>query len=1299
MPGSASVNKKRAAGSGGNSSGSNTSADSLRNSSAAMVASASGSSCENGSGTLRQRLTAATRRCGVSSGAITDTAAVVSQRPKVSRSSAVSFESEHAKAALALLDADFLLVTAGAGFSNDSGLPVYKDIADLPAYHRRQLDYSDLCTPGWAQREPEIFFGFWGSCFNSYFDSGPHEGYGIINKWRDAVVGKHLLRRAASARTTKELTAAAAAKQQNAQEKQHTLHQQQTREQATKSTPTAVDPSPGFVFTSNVDCFFRRAGWDESHILEIHGNVERWQCTLPCARSRQSKTPVWELPSSHRFEYDRTTMRAPRYREDGMEDEGNERGYIVSPDDRLPSSAGGAGAGAGAGAAASNATDAYGGGDSSGKPSLITPPPSTRSGDGTAGTSGTSVRSSPSVAWGDEGEKEEEEAEDEEGEEDEVWTAQSPAKDMRRRSRSGVDDGCGACMDGRDDVSTERRSSSSSSRASSSGGSGGAGVEANGNQRAASAAPRSNFEHCPHCGRLARPNILMFDDDSWLGNAPGPLGPDHSQPRCYRQWESAVTAALKEDRRKRLVILELGAGLRVPTVRRHGERLLKQTAKYGTKMVRINLDFPQPRKPQLAGSIIALRETCLEALQKIDGFVADACSRHGKRIVVPPLTKLLLPAPTPPASGDGALRDHETTPPACHSTSASPMPTNPGDPVLTTVASRQLRPQSALPLAPPSVAPPAAISPRQLISRPAGESTSVAPSSTHRSAWLLMESPRAPETTATTLIAHELSTDASTGSEGPATLFDARFANATSPEESVVAASAEPLARASALPSPPVALPDLVETPPTLVETEVDPPTSEGVQALDPAHLPSSVRSSFEQPPLAPSTAPSDPLAPLLSASSWESPKLAPMALAARGPSNETLPAGGEAQLATQQRLEQQLAELGIERRPSSDAQLPPPQQVAAGRRADELDSTEHTRSCTPETRYRISLPRGRHASHDAWATSAAAPSTAALPAAALPAAALPDTLPSAALEGSLAQQPLPAKDDVSEHSSAVSAHAAAAAQLHAENHLRRSVSAAATASTDALGRLDANSSGAFGCAVAAARVSSAAPLLAASMARAGTPGTGTVREARGGGLLPRQPWEVRVMREATRRADLQKQLLEQQRRRVQIYEQEQALKRHHTEQPQLDPSLADIKPLATQSRSSSHVAVPVAQQAAAAVQAGARASSHTALGGSRVGSSTLGAWSRPVTTAPPGARMRGSRGPASELLAKMAHHETMARMMGQDTLGAFPQPRVAYGASRPGQLVARHTSKHFPSRRPAQRLPNARGPPVYSER
>ena len=89
------------------------------------------------------------------------------------------------RAAELLINADYVLIAAGAGFSADSGLPVYKDIADVEAYKRLNLTYADLCTPDWLQRDPEMFFGFWGSCFNDYMQTAPHNGYKLCKHWSD----------------------------------------------------------------------------------------------------------------------------------------------------------------------------------------------------------------------------------------------------------------------------------------------------------------------------------------------------------------------------------------------------------------------------------------------------------------------------------------------------------------------------------------------------------------------------------------------------------------------------------------------------------------------------------------------------------------------------------------------------------------------------------------------------------------------------------------------------------------------------------------------------------------------------------------------------------------------------------------------------------------------------------------------------------------------------------------------------------------------------------------------------------
>ena len=70
------------------------------------------------------------------------------------------------RAALAIQQADVLLVATGAGWSADSGLAIYRDVADVAAYHERDLTYRDICQPEWLHRDPELFYGFWGGCYN-----------------------------------------------------------------------------------------------------------------------------------------------------------------------------------------------------------------------------------------------------------------------------------------------------------------------------------------------------------------------------------------------------------------------------------------------------------------------------------------------------------------------------------------------------------------------------------------------------------------------------------------------------------------------------------------------------------------------------------------------------------------------------------------------------------------------------------------------------------------------------------------------------------------------------------------------------------------------------------------------------------------------------------------------------------------------------------------------------------------------------------------------------------------------------
>jgi hypothetical protein len=72
-----------------------------------------------------------------------------------------SFADDCKRAAAAIKSAHILILHTGAGFSADSGLKVYKDVADVEPYRQRGLTYAEIATPDYRSREPDVFYGFW----------------------------------------------------------------------------------------------------------------------------------------------------------------------------------------------------------------------------------------------------------------------------------------------------------------------------------------------------------------------------------------------------------------------------------------------------------------------------------------------------------------------------------------------------------------------------------------------------------------------------------------------------------------------------------------------------------------------------------------------------------------------------------------------------------------------------------------------------------------------------------------------------------------------------------------------------------------------------------------------------------------------------------------------------------------------------------------------------------------------------------------------------------------------------------
>ena len=105
---------------------------------------------------------------------------------------------------------------------------------------------------------------------------------------------------------------------------------------------------------------------------------------------------------------------------------------------------------------------------------------------------------------------------------------------------------------------------------------------------------------CPHCRGVSRPNILMFGDWSWISDR------TDAQRRRFKQF-------LDSNRGKRTVVIEMGAGKAIPTIRYTSEEL---GATVGTTVIRIN-----PREARIDAPHISLDCGALEGLRQIDNLI------------------------------------------------------------------------------------------------------------------------------------------------------------------------------------------------------------------------------------------------------------------------------------------------------------------------------------------------------------------------------------------------------------------------------------------------------------------------------------------------------------------------------------------------------------------------------------------------------------------------------------------------------------------------------------------------------
>lgn len=113
---------------------------------------------------------------------------------------------------------------------------------------------------------------------------------------------------------------------------------------------------------------------------------------------------------------------------------------------------------------------------------------------------------------------------------------------------------------------------------------------------------------CPHCGGIARPNILMFGDWGWIDSR------ERLQMQNLREWREAAES---------IAVIEIGAGTAIPTVRRFGQNL-------GGQLIRINVSEPEVLRPK----DVAVSLGGLDALRRISSALGIR-ERRVPQIVTP----------------------------------------------------------------------------------------------------------------------------------------------------------------------------------------------------------------------------------------------------------------------------------------------------------------------------------------------------------------------------------------------------------------------------------------------------------------------------------------------------------------------------------------------------------------------------------------------------------------------------------------------------------------------------------------
>lgn len=108
-----------------------------------------------------------------------------------------------------------------------------------------------------------------------------------------------------------------------------------------------------------------------------------------------------------------------------------------------------------------------------------------------------------------------------------------------------------------------------------------------------------DLPHCPYCGALARPNVLIFKDKTFVSE------------RVIQQ-KAAHKKFISQYQDSNILIIEIGVGMKIKTIRRYTDQF---TASKNARVIRINPDFAEVESPH-----VGLPFKALDTLAYLDQY-------------------------------------------------------------------------------------------------------------------------------------------------------------------------------------------------------------------------------------------------------------------------------------------------------------------------------------------------------------------------------------------------------------------------------------------------------------------------------------------------------------------------------------------------------------------------------------------------------------------------------------------------------------------------------------------------------